>query len=240
MLTGSSAGLIGSAGIVLAILSGRPAYGYEITAWLREKGFSDIAEGTVYALLIRIEQRGLVDVEKGPLREGAAAQGLLPQRSGTRTARRILEDPELPHRTARTAPRRRQTDMATGWTKLLETIYGPLEQKRRYRQYKARTKRLPENYHTAIDALERYSRYFGHGTADGGLSMLEDLADLFEQGAANGTPIREIVGNDPVEFAEAFLRNYPQGQWIIRERDRLTSAIDRAAGEDTGNEGTSG
>ncbi len=51
-------------GIVLAFLSGRPAYGYEITAWLREEGFSDIAEGTVYALLIRIEQRGLVDVEK--------------------------------------------------------------------------------------------------------------------------------------------------------------------------------
>jgi PadR family transcriptional regulator PadR len=51
-------------GIVLAILSGRPAYGYEITAWLREQGFSDIAEGTVYALLIRIEQRGLVDIEK--------------------------------------------------------------------------------------------------------------------------------------------------------------------------------
>ena len=45
-------------GIVLAFLSGRAAYGYEITAWLREQGFSDIAEGTVYALLIRIEQRG--------------------------------------------------------------------------------------------------------------------------------------------------------------------------------------
>ena len=51
-------------GMVLAILSGRPAYGYEITARLREMGFSDIAEGTVYALLVRIEQRGLVDVEK--------------------------------------------------------------------------------------------------------------------------------------------------------------------------------
>ena len=57
-------------GIVLAILSGRPAYGYEITAWLREKGFSDIAEGTIYALLIRIEQRGLVDVEKIPSEKG--------------------------------------------------------------------------------------------------------------------------------------------------------------------------
>ena len=51
-------------GIVLAILSGRSAYGYEITAWLREQGFADIAEGTVYALLVRIEQRKLVDVEK--------------------------------------------------------------------------------------------------------------------------------------------------------------------------------
>jgi PadR family transcriptional regulator PadR len=57
-------------GIVLAFLALRPAYGYEITTWLREKGFDDIAEGTVYALLIRIEQRGLVDVEKVPSEKG--------------------------------------------------------------------------------------------------------------------------------------------------------------------------
>ena len=57
-------------GIVLAILSVQPAYGYEITARLREQGFSDIAEGTVYALLIRIEQRGLVDVQKLPSEKG--------------------------------------------------------------------------------------------------------------------------------------------------------------------------
>ena len=57
-------------GIVLAILFGRPAYGYEITARLREMGFSDIAEGTVYALLVRIEQRGLADVERHPSEKG--------------------------------------------------------------------------------------------------------------------------------------------------------------------------
>ena len=69
--------------------------------------------------------------------------------------------------------------------------------------------------------------YFGRG--DGGqarLSMLEDLADLFEQSAADGTPIREIVGEDPVEFAETFVRNYPEGSGSTRERERLTSAID--------------
>jgi PadR family transcriptional regulator PadR len=57
-------------GIVLAILAAHPAYGYEITASLREQGFTDIAEGTVYALLVRVEQRGLVDVEKVPSEKG--------------------------------------------------------------------------------------------------------------------------------------------------------------------------
>lgn len=57
-------------GIVLAILSRRPAYGYEITASLRDRGFADIAEGTIYALLVRLEQRGLIDVEKVPSEKG--------------------------------------------------------------------------------------------------------------------------------------------------------------------------
>ena len=57
-------------GIVLAVLSGQPAYGYEITARLRGMGFADIAEGTVYALLVRVEQKGFVDVEKHPSEKG--------------------------------------------------------------------------------------------------------------------------------------------------------------------------
>jgi PadR family transcriptional regulator PadR len=57
-------------GIVLAILAARPAYGYEITARLREQGFTDLVEGTVYALLVRIEQRGFVDVQKVPSEKG--------------------------------------------------------------------------------------------------------------------------------------------------------------------------
>jgi PadR family transcriptional regulator PadR len=57
-------------GILLAIISERPAYGYEITAELRERGFTDIVEGTVYAVLLRVEQRGLVDVEKVPSEKG--------------------------------------------------------------------------------------------------------------------------------------------------------------------------
>ena len=111
-------------------------------------------------------------------------------------------------------------------------------EKRRWRQYKARTRQLPPSYRTAAEALERYLMCFGPGDGASAASMFEDLADLFEQGAARGTPIREIVGEDPVEFAEAFLRNYPEGQWRSRERERLISAIERAAGEDSGKEET--
>ena len=101
-------------------------------------------------------------------------------------------------------------------------------EKRRWRQYKARTSQLPAGYRTAVDALERYLMCFGPGDGDTAASMFEDLADLFEQSAANGTPIRAIVGDDPVEFAEAFANAYTGKQWIDKERGRLTKAIEDA------------
>lgn len=119
--------------------------------------------------------------------------------------------------------------MAAGW---IEQLTGSLEQKKQYRQYKTRVEQLPADYRTAAMALERYLMYFGPITkGDVLLSMLGDLADLFEQSVADGTPIRGIVGDDPVEFAETFMRNYTVGQWINKERERLTKAIDAAAGD---------
>ena len=106
-------------------------------------------------------------------------------------------------------------------------------EKRRYRQYKARAKQLPENYRTAVEAIERYLMYYGAITrGDIMTSMLEDLAELFEQSAADQTPIRAVVGEDPVAFAETFLQNYAEGQWINKERERLINAIDSVAGDE--------
>ncbi|GAA4373019.1 DUF1048 domain-containing protein [Paeniglutamicibacter cryotolerans] len=118
--------------------------------------------------------------------------------------------------------------MSMAW---VEQITGSLEQKKQYRAYKERKKQLPAHYRTATDALERYLMYFGAITkGDVMVNMLEDLADLFEQGAAAGTPIRAIVGTDPVGFAEEFLANYAEGQWINKERERLAKSIDAVAG----------
>jgi len=106
------------------------------------------------------------------------------------------------------------------------------EQKRHYRKYKARIAKLPPSYRTAVEGVERYATYLGGlGDATNILTMFDDLADLFEQAAADGTSVRAVVGADPVEFAEAFLRNYPAGTWIARERNRLVATIDAAVTE---------
>jgi DNA-binding ferritin-like protein (Dps family) len=113
--------------------------------------------------------------------------------------------------------------------KWIETLTGSLEQKKQYRQYKARIEALPEPYGTAAKAIQRYLMYCG-GVSDGDtlITMFGDFADLWERAAADRTPVRAIVGDDPVEFAEAFAQAYTGKQWIDKERARLTKAIEDA------------
>ncbi|MBO0594988.1 DUF1048 domain-containing protein [Nesterenkonia sp. E16_7] len=119
--------------------------------------------------------------------------------------------------------------MAPRW---IEKVTGSLEGKKRYRQYKARRDELPGSYRTGIEAVERYLMYAGAITTGEVLvQMLEDLVDLFEQSAADGTPLNAVVGQDPVEFAETFLANYSDGRWVNKERARLVAAIETAETE---------
>lgn len=110
---------------------------------------------------------------------------------------------------------------------LIGKMIGP---KRRWWEYKARVKQLPPAYRTAVDAIERYMMHFVPVDAASNASMFEDLADLFERAAADGTPVREIAGPNPVEFVETFVENYTQGGFVpASARKRLTDAITQAA-----------
>ncbi|CAA7603043.1 Transcriptional regulator PadR-like family [Acididesulfobacillus acetoxydans] len=53
-------------GIVPEIIARGEIYGYEIVKKLNELGLKDIAEGTVYALLLRLEKNRLVHIVKRP------------------------------------------------------------------------------------------------------------------------------------------------------------------------------
>ncbi|WDM11166.1 PadR family transcriptional regulator [Streptomyces lavenduligriseus] len=53
-------------GCVLEIIGSEETYGYAITRKLNELGFTDVVEGTVYTVLLRLERNGLVQVTKRP------------------------------------------------------------------------------------------------------------------------------------------------------------------------------
>ncbi len=53
-------------GCVLEIISRKETYGYEITRRLNALGFTDVVEGTVYTILIRLEKSKLVEITKQP------------------------------------------------------------------------------------------------------------------------------------------------------------------------------
>lgn len=53
-------------GCVLEIISREETYGYEITRKLNSLGFTDVVDGTVYTILVRLEKKKLVDTKKKP------------------------------------------------------------------------------------------------------------------------------------------------------------------------------
>ncbi|MEN0130815.1 MAG: DUF1048 domain-containing protein [Brevundimonas sp.] len=117
--------------------------------------------------------------------------------------------------------------------KWIEALTGSLEQKKQYKQNVARIEALPEPHRAAAKAMHRYFMYYG-GVTDGDtlITMFGDLADLWDRAAADGTPVRDIVGDDPVEFAETFAQAYEGKRWIDAERARLTKAIEDAEKEE--------
>jgi DNA-binding ferritin-like protein (Dps family) len=116
--------------------------------------------------------------------------------------------------------------MAPKW---IELVTGSLEQKRQYKQLRARMAALPEPYLTVVKALNRYFMY-NSGVTDGevALRMIGDFTELWERAAADETPVHDIVGDDPVEFADSFAEAYVGKRWIDKERARLISTIEQA------------
>lgn len=112
---------------------------------------------------------------------------------------------------------------------IIELVTGPPEQKKAYRRQKARIEALPDPYGASAKAFQRYFlNYAGLVDGDTIVTLLEDFADLWERAAADGTPVREIVGDDPVGFAETFCQSYTGAHWIDKERARLTKAVEDA------------
>jgi len=78
-------------GCVLEIISREETYGYEITRRLNALGFTDVVEGTVYTILVRLEKNALVDIEKKPSDMGPPRKFYALNEKGREEQRRFWE-----------------------------------------------------------------------------------------------------------------------------------------------------
>lgn len=78
-------------GCVLEIISRGETYGYEITRRLNALGFSDVVEGTVYTILVRLEKNRLVDIEKKPSDMGPPRKFFVLNDAGRKELRKFWE-----------------------------------------------------------------------------------------------------------------------------------------------------
>ncbi|MFC7787514.1 DUF1048 domain-containing protein [Microbacterium sp. MAHUQ-60] len=115
--------------------------------------------------------------------------------------------------------------MAAKW---IEALTGSLEQKKRYKNAKARQEALPAPYDEAAEAVNRYLLHTS-GVTDGDVlvQMFIGIVDMFEQASVDGTPVSAILGDDPVAFAEDYVLAYNGRNWVDKERKRLAETIGR-------------
>jgi DNA-binding PadR family transcriptional regulator len=78
-------------GCVLEIISREEIYGYEITRRLNALGFTDVVDGTVYTILVRLEKNELVEIEKKPSDMGPPRKFYALNAAGREELRRFWE-----------------------------------------------------------------------------------------------------------------------------------------------------
>ena len=70
---------------LLAVMEEGPAYGYEMTKRLRERGLSIVGEGSIYPLLGRLEREGLVETYRAASDGGPPRKYYRPSVKGRRS-----------------------------------------------------------------------------------------------------------------------------------------------------------
>ena len=71
-----------------------------------------------------------------------------------------------------------------------------IEGKKQWRAHMARVKALPPDYQIVYKQMQRYLFKVGGGT------LLSGIVDFFEEGAAAGKGVLELIGNDVAAFCD--------------------------------------
>lgn len=98
----------------------------------------------------------------------------------------------------------------------LEKIIGD---KKNYRQFKAEIAKLPEDYQVAFNALQKYMWNFWGD--DEFQDAFDQMLHMFQEAAYDHIPVNDLIGNDPVKFADELMSQYSEHLWINKMQTKL-------------------
>ena len=101
-----------------------------------------------------------------------------------------------------------------------------IEGKKQWRAHVARVKALPPDYQIVYKEMQKY--YFKVGPVD--LTegqLLAGIVDFFEEGAATGKGVLELIGDDVAAFSDGLIKDSPTYAEVHQEAvSRRTDAAD--------------
>ncbi|WP_340682813.1 DUF1048 domain-containing protein [Amycolatopsis coloradensis] len=91
-----------------------------------------------------------------------------------------------------------------------------IEGKKQWRAHVARVKALPPDYRIVYKEMQKYLFKVGPvDLADG--PLLSGIVDFFEEGAASGKGVLEVIGEDVAAFCDELIKDTPTYADVYQE-----------------------
>ncbi|MEU4063108.1 DUF1048 domain-containing protein [Streptomyces wedmorensis] len=81
-----------------------------------------------------------------------------------------------------------------------------IEGKKQWRAHRARVKALPPDYRIVYDEMQKYLFKVGPVDLPDG-PLLPGIVDFFEEGAASGKGVLELIGDDVAAFCDDLIKD---------------------------------
>jgi DNA-binding ferritin-like protein (Dps family) len=106
--------------------------------------------------------------------------------------------------------------------KIIHTIVGDLNEKKKYRMTEKRAKALPAEY---AEAYAEIKHYLWNTSGILTIEPLVSLVDLLEEAAADGKRVVDITGPDVAAFADELVRG--ESSYKDQQRKKLNDKLNK-------------
>ena len=102
------------------------------------------------------------------------------------------------------------------------SIHDIIEGKKQWRAHMARVKALPPDYQIVYKEMQKYLFKVGPVDLVGG-NLLPGIVDFFEEGAATGRGVLEVIGDDVAAFCDELIKDSRTNADIYQESIKKNS-----------------